>query len=223
MIPVPLSYSAISTFQNCPYRFYAQKIADVIPLKETPNEAATWGQALHKALEDHLREGKPIPGEYETYEQYARRLASLSGRKFVEHKLAINRQREPVDFFASDVYIRGVLDYLVIQGSRALLIDHKTGKVRPTKQLHYNAVLIFAAFPEVDEIKAHFYWCKYGTSTGYTFLRTELHDLWRMLSAELTAIDEAYDTGYWPKTPSGLCGWCPVVGCEHYKERSDAY
>ena len=63
MIPVPLSYSAISTFQTCPYRFYAQKIADAILLKETPNEAATWGQALHKVLEDHLREGKPIPDE----------------------------------------------------------------------------------------------------------------------------------------------------------------
>lgn len=125
MIP-PISYSSLSTFEQCPHKYYRTKIAKDIK-EDFSGEAATWGNEVHKALEDYLRSGKALSEKFSRYEHYAKSLASVEGEKLVEEKLGITDDGQPVDFFSSDVAYRGVLDYMVIRpgGTEAFLIDHK--------------------------------------------------------------------------------------------------
>ena len=57
-----LSYSAVSTYQRCPLKYYFSYIAGLIP--EFVSSSLVFGGAVHSALEHHCRrvlEGAPLP------------------------------------------------------------------------------------------------------------------------------------------------------------------
>lgn len=94
-----------------------------------------------------------------------------------------------------------------------MIVTHNTGKIRPTKQLHYNALHVFAAFPQVDVVKAAFYWLPKDTFTKYTIHREEIDDVWQEFEKPLVGLEESVATGEWPRISTPLCGWCPVTDC----------
>lgn len=216
------SYSSISTFENCPHRYYRTKVLKDIK-DDFSGEAATWGNDVHKALENYLVGGAPLGERFQQYAHYAERLGQIEGDKHVERKLAITEEGEPCAFFDKQAAYRGVLDYMVVRpgGTEAILIDHKTGKVRPTKQLHFNALLVFHCFPTVEILRAAFFWLPANSYTKHEFHRDELDALWQTFDATLSHMDDCERTEQWPKKKSGLCGWCPVHDCEHYKPKGD--
>jgi hypothetical protein len=53
-LPAPWSYSSLSSFLQCPRRFYLTRV--VKEVKEPPTQATLWGQEVHSALELRIKE-----------------------------------------------------------------------------------------------------------------------------------------------------------------------
>lgn len=219
MKPLPWSFSALSDFTNCGKAYYRKRIVkDVV---DPPNEAGDWGDYVHKWFEAHLRDGTPLPGNLVQYQEYLDRIKAGSGTMYVECKYAINRQLQPCEFFAPDVWCRAILDVLHIDGPHARVIDHKTGKVKPnSRQLKLSALMVFAHHPEVVEVKTGFVWLKDTVLTKDGFHRDEVDDLWAEFIPDLKAYSTAFKEMRFTPRPSGLCnGWCPVTDCEFWKPK----
>ncbi len=51
------SYSALSTYETCPYQYFRLKVKKDV--KDTMNEAAIWGNEVHKHLDHRISKGTP--------------------------------------------------------------------------------------------------------------------------------------------------------------------
>jgi len=132
----PWSYSSLKTFETCPRKYQAEKVTKEVPYTET--EATIYGTELHKAAEEFIRDGTPIPERFSFIQPYMDKLAAYPGEKHCEMKLGVKRADDRLvacGFFDSDVWFRGVADLVIIDGDRARIIDYKTGKTRSTQTL----------------------------------------------------------------------------------------
>lgn len=208
-----VSFSGLKKYEQCPHQFYRTKVKKDI-VEDFSHPAAVWGNEVHAAFEYYLKNGTPLGDRFAQYQKYVERLSQIPGEHYVELKLAMNANDQIVQFSSKDAAYRAIIDFLVVRRDKAFLIDHKTGKIRPTAQLHFNALLIFTAFPDVEEIKAAFFWVKDDTYTKHTFRRDDIDDLWSKFEPTLVRMEESFETGNWPKRKTGLCPWCPVADCE---------
>lgn len=212
----PLSHSSLKVFQQCPYQYLRVYLLKNVVKEGVSHPAAIWGNEAHKALELYFKDGTPLPEQFANLKSYAEKLDSIKGERHIELKLAVDDKLEPIDFFDKAGRYRGVLDFLVLRDTTAFLIDHKSGKVRPTEQMALGAILVFAHWPQIETVKAAFYWLKYDTFTKYTFTRDELERIDQLsFRPFVMAIQATAKAGNWIRKPSGLCPWCPVVDCEY--------
>lgn len=233
MKPLAWSHSALSDFINCPRAYFHKRVAKDV--EDPPNDAGLAGDFVHKAFEAYLRDGTPLPSEYpedirewptgikppSAYADYLDALKGSSGEMHVECKYAINEKMEPCDFFAEDVWCRGILDVLHIDGDRARILDHKTGKRKQdTRQLKLNSLLLFIHHPEVNTIKTGYAWLKDNAIDVETYTREEEATLWQEFAPDLVRYRTAYRQEMFVPKTSGLCnGWCPVTKCEFWKPK----
>jgi len=216
-LPQPWSYSSLSSFLQCPRRYYLTRVTKEV--KEPPTEATIWGQRVHTALELRIKEGRPLPPELAKYEAVAQELESWSDQWVTEEQFGLTENLEPTGFFDTDVWCRGILDVYTVHGKRAFVADYKTGKKRPElTQLKLFAAAIFAKYPRVDKVKTAFLWLNHGEKTIEDFDRADLEFIWKYFLPQLRRLELAYEKQQWPAKPSGLCrAWCPVgrSRCEH--------
>ena len=59
------SYSSLKEFTNCPKQYYHLKVKQDYVKKAT--EQMLYGTEVHKALEDYVRDGTPLPRNYERF------------------------------------------------------------------------------------------------------------------------------------------------------------
>lgn len=233
MKPLPWSHSSLSDFLNCPRAYYHKRIAKDVA--DPPNDAGLAGDYMHKAFEAYLKDGAPLSETYpETirewpqgikppaaYADYLDALKASSGDLHVECKYAITKALTPCGFFAPDVWCRGIIDVLHINGDRARVLDHKTGKRKQDGwQLKLCALLVFAHHPEVQSIKAGYLWLKDGALDTAEYKREEEGFLWQEFAPRIVQYKVAFEKEVFVARPSGLCnGWCPVKECEFWKPK----
>lgn len=213
------SHSSLELYTQCPHKFHQLRILKA--WKDVQGAAGAWGEAVHKALEHRVLSGTPLPPNMAQYEQMAAYIAAIPGEKVGEQKLAIFADGKPAEYWDKKGYLRGLCDLLVVQGERALLIDYKTGSSRYANddQAIRNALLIFAHYPDVNEIHSRFIYFKDGSTKKATYSRGEIPQLMRNPGVVTEAIATSFKNNNWPKKPSGLCGYCIVANCEHYRKR----
>lgn len=213
--PLAWSHSRLESFKNCPRAFYEKSVAKSVV--EAKGEATIWGERVHKHFEEFLVDGTPLPPELVIHEPFLTRL--LHGpQTFVEQRIALDIKCQPCEFFADDVWFRGVIDVKLVNKDHALVIDHKSGK-HHTKfgQLKLFALHTFAAHPEVETVQAKYYWTQTLTTTGETYQRADVPKLWAGFLPDLKQYADAFKTDTWQPRQSGLCrGWCPVTSCEFW-------
>ena len=212
------SYSSLKTFEQCPKKYYHLKIAKDI--KDVPHEAAIYGGDVHKAAEEHIRDGKPMPKKYSYMEPILESLKKIPGDKHCELELGLTEDLRACAFKAPDVWWHGIIDLLIVDKAKGLahMIDYKTGKsarYADTKQLDYMATAVFAHFPEVNKIKSALLFV-----VSNEFVRKEHHmtlksDYIQPAVVQLDRLKKAKETNVWNPASGPLCRFCPVKQCEH--------
>lgn len=210
------SYSVLTRFEQCPRKYYHLTVAKDVA--DTPGEAATWGLRVHKAAEDYSRGVAELPVEVAHTKPLIDRLMAVPGEKLVEHRIGVTAAFEPCDFFADNVWYRGVIDLAVVGEREALAVDYKTGKQKEDHdQLSLFAAAMFVHFPHIEQVRTAYLWLKTGRVTSKTFTRDE--NIWAQFIPRVQRIEIAKRENKFPVRPSGLCGWCPVKTCPHWVKR----
>jgi hypothetical protein len=209
------SHSRLAAFESCPRKHNECDLAK--NYVEPPSVQMTFGSDVHKALELHCRDGVPLPSEHASYQDVADTIKALPGIKFYEQKLALRRDFSPCGFFADGVWFRCVVDVLVTDDDRALIVDYKTGKIKDDfSQLQLNAAAIFAHNPHINKIGAAFWWIAKGKKlTKASYVRADLPAIWGKFLPKVQTYEKAVREQRFLPNPSGLCkNWCPVKSCQ---------
>lgn len=220
------SYSSITLFDQCPKKYYHLRVAKDI--KEPESEAMLYGTAVHKAAEDFIKDGTPVPEKFSFMQSYLDKLKAIPGEKLCEHKMGLKRTKEgmqPCGFFDKEVWFRGIADLLIIDREKkeARCIDYKTGKsakYADPKQLALMASCIFFHFPEIERVRSGLLFVVSKDFIPVDFGVKHRHDIFVKLDHILTARDAAYETGVFNPKQNFTCrGWCPVVDCAHWQPK----
>ena len=213
------SFSSLKDFVNCPKQYYHTKIAKDFVKKAT--EQMLYGTAVHKALEDYVRDNTPLAKNYERFKSQLDALLLIPGTRYCEHEMALTAERAPCAFDSDTRWVRGIVDLLIVDGDTAFIVDYKTGSNRypDPKQLKLMALMTFAHFPEVRNIKAGLLFVMHNTFITEEYTRDDVGSLWNVFSPDLKRLEIAYENDTWFPKPTGLCGWCPVSNCKFYKEK----
>lgn len=216
------SYSALKTFETCPRKYQAEKVTKEVPFVQ--GEQAIYGEQLHKAAEEYIRDGTPLPQRFIFVKEYLDKLNAYPGEKFCEMKLGVKKvdgRLEACDYYDPEVWFRGIADLVIVDGNRAWVLDYKTGESRyaDIRQLALMAAALFLKYPEIEKIKTMLLFVvkkdhrKQDFSAEYGLsIFSELHGL-------LSALEEAYKSDVWNPRPNGLCRkWCNVTSCPHQGE-----
>ncbi len=219
------SFSSIKTFDQCPKKYYHTKVVkDYEENFET--EAILYGNEFHKAAEDYVG---GVVKELDPRFDYALaaldKLIGMKGEKLCEYKMGLTQKLEPCDFFAKDVWFRGVADLLIVDEKTgvATVIDYKTGKsakYADKGQLELMALAVFRHFPDIKKVKCGllFVVCNAFIKEVYTIENQT--DLWRKWLTAYATLEKAYDKDVWNPRPTGLCkAHCVVTECPHNGRR----
>ncbi len=205
------SYSSMKMYENCPKRFYHQRIAKQVT--DPGGEATIYGERLHKMLEERLRDAVELPQEAAPYAPLVEAvLRSVGGGTLmVEQELTLSRRLKPTGWWDADAWMRSKLDVLVIKDTKAIVLDWKTGKRRPDfAQLELFALQVFAHHKGVKEVSSGFVWLKDSAIDREVYKRDNVGELWSNLLNKVSRIERSLHEDDWPAKPSGLCKFCPA-------------
>jgi RecB family exonuclease len=211
------SYSSLSLFQQCPRKYYRLKVVKDVKDKET--EALLYGKEVHKAAEEYVRDGKPIPPQFSYIQKFLDPLKEIPGTKLCEYEMGLTQSLDPCGFKAPEVWWRGIADLLIINGDKARLVDYKTGKssqYADVKQLELLSLAVFKHFPEVQSIKAGLIFMVAEDLVRAEYALSQQHDIWAKWLPELSRLEKSYEVDVWNAKPNFSCKkFCPVTDCEH--------
>lgn len=212
------SYSGIKAFETCPLKYYHTRVAKDI--KEPEGEQALYGKELHKAAEDYIALGTPIPPQFAFMKDSLDSLNKIEGVKLCEEKLALTEKLEPCDFFAEDCWYRGIADLLIINEETGIArcVDYKTGKSKYADigQLELMSLAIFKKWPKIHTVKCGLLFIVEGRFIPSIYSITKQHIYWQNWMPKVTMLQNAYETNVWNAKPNGLCRqYCWVLSCAH--------
>src|SRR5262245_46723295 len=153
------SYSRWKSYEECPAKArwtYLDKVKE----EGEKGPALIRGAKIHEQASLFVQ-GKleTLPGELDRFDnEFAiLRRAYDEDDVIVEEQWALTKEWKPTAWFADDAWVRVVLDVGVIDWSekKALIIDHKTGRVRPMEQkpqLELYAVAALSKLPEIETV-----------------------------------------------------------------------
>lgn len=116
------SYSALNSFQTCAKQYHEVK---VLKNFSDNNETNKWGDRVHKYMASALLEPTDPGTEFRMYDAVVERFRQMPGTCLVEQQLAINNAYESAQWFGQDVWCRGIVDALWIDGNVARAVDWK--------------------------------------------------------------------------------------------------
>ena len=211
------SYSSIKKYNTCPKQFFHVKV--VKDCEDPKTDATDYGKEFHEAAEFYIRDGVALPPQFAFVKEALDKLNAYSGEKHCEFKMGLTANLEPCDFFAKDVWWRGVADLLIIDGTEARCIDYKTGKsakYADMDQLELMAMAIFKHFPQVEVVRGGLLFV-----LAKAFPKAKYHienegKMWEKWLSEYKRMEMSHKTGVFNPKPSGLCiKHCPVLSCPH--------
>lgn len=215
----PWSFSRIKAFEQCPKKFYHLKIAK--NYREPETEAMHYGTVVHEAAEKYIRDGEPLPKQFEYMEPTLRVLLSMKGEKLCEYEMGLTENLQPCAFDAEDVWFRGIADLIIInrENKVAKVLDYKTGKsakYADKGQLELMALATFKHFPEIEVVRAGLLFVVANKFVTDEYYKTEEQKLWRKWLFDYNRMEQAYKNDVWNAHPSGLCKrHCVVTECPH--------
>lgn len=215
----PWSFSRIKAFEQCPKQFYHEKVLKQYPFIQT--EAMIYGNQFHKACEDYIGKGEPIPERFMYIKDALDRLNQRKGVKICEQRLGVTANLEPCSFGARNVWFRGIVDLAILDEDSGIgwIIDYKTGKsakYADKGQLELMALAIFAHYPKITSIRAGLLFVVANKLVKETYEVADRANLWEKWASNYATMEKAFEADVWNPRPSGLCKrHCPVTECAH--------
>jgi len=215
----PWSFSRIKAFEQCPKQFYHEKVLKQYPFIQT--DAMIYGNQFHKACEDYIGKGEPIPERFMYIKDALDKLNQRKGVKICEQRLGVTANLEPCSFGARNVWFRGIVDLAILDEDSGIgwIIDYKTGKsakYADKGQLELMALAIFAHYPKITSIRAGLLFVVANKLVKETYEVADRANLWEKWSSNYATMEKAFEADVWNPRPSGLCKrHCPVTECAH--------
>lgn len=208
---IPMSPTSIAAMNTCPRQFQAKYITKEVTFQETP--AIIWGNRAHKAMENGIKDGTPVPSEFKFLQPVIDTITEFGGTVLSETKLSIDRDGKPCNWF--DRYLGGIADVVTMKGNHAFIGDLKTGKFkRDNLQLSILTKCLYATYPEISSVAAALFF----PHTGQVHTLRSKRDTvsYEELDADIRHYEAVLERGEFKPKPSGLCkGWCDVISCKH--------
>jgi hypothetical protein len=188
-------------------------------IKEPETTAILYGKEVHLALEEYIRDGKPVPPQFKEFTEIADMLKAMPGDKLCEYKMGLTKDIQACGFFDENVWFRGVADLLIINGDTARVIDYKTGKsseFADKKQLELMSLAVFKHFPKVRTVKAGLIFLVANDFVKADFDKKDAPLTWLKWIQETDRLEEAHEVNVWNPKPNFTCRkYCLVKDCEH--------
>lgn len=235
---IALSYSRLSDYESCPRKFKAKYITKTYP-DDSDNPYFIRGSRVHKELElavAHLS-GKmenididALPESLQTVEVKAalpiiKSIVSNSTEIYTEQQISVDSNFRKVDWFSKSSYYRAIFDLTAINGSSALLVDWKTGKVReydakPTGQLHLSAGILMSIKPSVEVVTCAYMFVDQKQTIKQEFTRDNLQSIIEPFVEAYETVNS--DTEFEPKA-NEHCFFCNInpEECEVKRKKSN--
>lgn len=213
------SYSSIKKFDTCPKQYYHLKV--VKEYSEPPTSATIYGKEFHEAAEFYVRDGTPLPPQFNFAKPVLDKLMTIEGEKLCEYEMGLTENLEPCAFDAPNVWWRGVADLVIINHETgvARVVDYKTGssaKYADKGQLELMALATFKHFPLVKTVKAALLFVISKDFVKDEYPSGKQAELWQKWLAAYTRLKYSLDHDVWNPRPSGLCKkHCVVLSCPH--------
>ena len=215
----PWSFSRIKAFEQCPKQFYHEKVLKQYPFIQT--EAMIYGNQFHKACEDYIGKGEPLPERFMYIKDALDKLNQRKGVKICEQRLGVTANLEPCKFGARNVWFRGIVDLAILDEDSGIgwIIDYKTGKsakYADKGQLELMALAIFAHYPKITSIRAGLLFVVANKLVKETYEVADRANLWEKWASNYATMEKAFEADVWNPRPSGLCKrHCPVTEGAH--------
>ena len=215
----PWSFSKIKSFEQCPKKFYHLKVAK--DYKEPETEAMLYGTAVHEAAEEYIRDGKPLPPEYEYIKAPLDSLNMKQGNKLCEYEMGLTADLEPCGFWDDDCWYRGIADLVILdeENKTAWVIDYKTSKntrYADKGQLELMALCVFKHFPDIETVRGGLLFVVCNELIRETYGKESAGKLWEKWLADYNRMEQAWKKDVWNAHQSGLCKrHCIVTECVH--------
>ena len=226
------SPSKINTFYDC-NRKYRLQYVDKIKVWEEQMPFFEKGTFYHHALEHYPNPPKKKfafrlatalkQSEYKKqitdfiFTDEAQKL--LSTEHYTEQRIYIDENWQPCKGRKNSM-INGIVDYYTIEDDKVLIIDWKSGKVYKNKtevQLMMYALWIFAKYPEINTVKAMYFYIEHEDRPSKTYHRKGLDELKSEFLDIINNINKEKD---FKKNPSYNCKFCKFrdLHCNPYTE-----
>lgn len=217
--PFAWSYSALSDFKLCPLKLRETRLTKRFSDRNAANIAGTDD---HKAFENRMLKGTPLPPQLRKYEPAIERFSQLPGQPSPELELAITEAWEPTGWFAKNAWGRAKIDLAITnkEKERVILLDWKFGKWRGDDrwlQLKIAAVMYACHFPEIETFDSAFVWVtqKFDVEP-FRLTGMQVRDAQAEITAHVMEYREAYENDDFPPKQNFLCKkHCPVWDCPY--------
>lgn len=218
MTPVAWSYSRLTSFEQCPRRYWHLTVAKDI--KEVESQAMIDGKLVHKAFELRLRDGKTLPVHLRIHEPALAAIAAGAGDKIVEQQIALDVNWQPVEWFDKGAWLRVKSDLTQYSGSYGVVWDWKTGRPHDDfTQLQLNAAVLLHLAPEIARVATAYYWTRTRRiGTGPTVARDDTAELWGRILNRVRAYQQAHEAQDFPPKQNPFCKGCPVTTCQFWRK-----
>jgi len=218
------SFSSLKQYTTCPRQYHEIRILKNYETSIT--EQMQYGTEVHKALEEYVRDGKPLPEFYQRFKPCVDTLLQIPGKKLTEYEMALDQEMNPIDFSNENRWVRGIADLVILDEPTAFVVDYKTGSSRypDTKQLKLMALMIFAHFPEVQIVKGGLLFVLHNAFVTDDYHRKDINKHWESFDLDLRRLKHSMDTDTWHPIPNNFCrSYCAVKTCEHNGKSSGGY
>lgn len=217
MKPVVWSYSSLDLFKQCPHKYYRLRIKKDV--KEPYQEHLQYGLKVHKAAEDYIEKGTPIPPEYADMLEPIKKFKEMDGEKLCEYRMGLTRDLKPCKFSDKEVWWRGIADLIVLKDDKAFVVDYKTSKsskYADMKQLEILSLAMFKHFPHIQKVKAGLLFVVANDFVKTEFSPTDSKVLWTKWFEDTGRLEKAVELDVWNPRPNFTCSqWCAVKDCVH--------
>lgn len=213
------SHSALKDYEGCQRRYHEVRVLKKYPFVQS--EAALYGDQLHKAAEDYVRDGTAIPDAFSFLRPTIDKLLEKPGRKLPEYEMALTKDLQPCNWRDWDrVWVRGKADLLIVDDDNltAWIVDYKTGsnKYPDRDQLVLMACMVFELFPHIRKVHGALLFVVKNDMIKMSMTRDEKDQHWWKYRERVARIEASQSSDTWNPRATPLCGWCPVLSCEHH-------